>query len=164
MLDPHIEALSPTKLRELQEDRFRKIVRYAADRVPLIRNRFKEKGLSADAVTSLDDAAKVPFTEKDDLRATYPYGLLAVPLDEIVEFHASSGTTGKPTVVAYTKRDRETWTHLMARCYAAAGAEKGDVVHVAREGLFHPHGRRKPSDGPSAGAARHFVKPFAFPA
>ncbi|MEK6851082.1 MAG: phenylacetate--CoA ligase, partial [Candidatus Thermoplasmatota archaeon] len=129
MLDPKVEKLKARGLRALQEERFRKIVRYAATNVPLTKKRFREAKLDPAAVRTLDDAAKIPFSVKDDLRTTYPFGLLAVPLAEIVEFHASSGTTGKPTVVAYTKRDRETWTHLMARCYAAAGAKEGDVVH-----------------------------------
>lgn len=129
MLDPKIEKLRPAKLRELQEKRFKKIVRYAYDRVPFLKKRFKKRKVRVDAIKSLRDAAKVPFTEKDDLRAAYPHGLLAVPLREVVEFHSSSGTTGKPTAVAYTERDRDTWAHLMARTYAAAGAKRDDVVH-----------------------------------
>ena len=129
MLDPAVEKLRPKKLRALQEERFRKIVRYAAARVPMVKKRFREAKVRVDGIRSLDDAAKVPFTVKDDLRRAYPYGSLAVPLEDIIEFHASSGTTGKPTVVAYTQRDKDTWAHLMARTYAAAGAKKGDIVH-----------------------------------
>lgn len=131
------ETMRPAKLRALQLRRLRKIVRYTHERVPYYRRKMRAAKVTPDSITKLEDVARLPFSEKDDLRANYPYGLLAVPKKRIREFHASSGTTGKSTVVGYSKRDVETWTRLMARCYAAAGARPGDVVQNAYGyGLF----------------------------
>jgi phenylacetate-CoA ligase len=105
--------------------------------VPFYRRSFTEAGVTPGMVKSLDDLRRLPFTLKQDMRDNYPYGLFAVPLEQIVRIHASSGTTGKPTVVGYTRRDIEMWAELMARSFAAAGAHRGDVIHNAYGyGLF----------------------------
>lgn len=117
-----------SEIRELQSERFVKMVRYAYDNVPMYREKFDTVGITPDDIKSLDDAHKVPFTVKDDLRKHYPYGIRAVGLDRIVRLHASSGTTGKPTVVTYTQKDMDTWNNLMARCYSSAGVGKDDIV------------------------------------
>ncbi len=137
LFEPALERMRPRALRDLQLRRLKAIVRYAHARVPLYRKRFEEAGIRPDAIRTLDDVRRMPFTTKDDLRAAYPYGLLAVPLKEIREFHASSGTTGKPTVVGYDEHDLDTWQRLMARGYACAGARSGDIVQNAYGyGLF----------------------------
>ncbi len=137
MIDPEIELMRTDRLRKLQEERFIRQVRYAYENVPMYKKRFKEKGITPDDIKSLDDAHKIPFTVKDDLRDHYPYGILAVPLRDVVEMHASSGTTGTPTVVTYTERDLRTWRRLMARTYSAAGVTKDDIVQNAYGyGLF----------------------------
>ena len=124
-------------LRHLQLDRLQAIVRRAFDRVALFRRRMVEKGLNPSSVRSLEDLSRLPFTVKADLRDTYPCGLFASPMEEVVRLHASSGTTGKPIVVAYTKEDLDVWTSSMVRCLAAAGLGKGDVVQNAYGyGLF----------------------------
>jgi phenylacetate-CoA ligase len=105
--------------------------------VPFYRKSLSEAGVSADIIRSLDDLARLPFTTKSDLRDDYPFGLLAVPTKEIIRVHGSSGTTGKPTVVAYTRNDIRLWSDLMARSYAAAGVTENDIVHNAYGyGLF----------------------------
>jgi phenylacetate-CoA ligase len=125
------------QLRELQLHRLRFIVRRAHDHVPLFRQRLEEKGLRPDDIRSLEDAAVLPFTTKADLRDTYPFGLFASPLSEIVRFHASSGTTGKPIVVAYTQEDLADWSQVMMRCFLACGLHRGDVIQNAYGyGLF----------------------------
>ncbi len=116
------------QLRHLQLQRLRAIVARSFERVALFRRRMEERRLLPDSVQSLEDLSKLPFTVKSDLRDTYPYGLFASPMSEIVRLHASSGTTGKPIVVAYTKEDIDVWTNSMMRCFAAAGLGKGDVV------------------------------------
>jgi phenylacetate-CoA ligase len=128
MYEPEYESMKPDALRELQEKRFVNIVRYAHENVPLYKRRFKDAGITPDDIRSLDDSVKIPFTVKDDLRAHYPYGILAVPRERLVRLHASSGTTGLSTVVGYTRKDLDTWTRLMARVYACVGAQKGDIV------------------------------------
>ena len=137
MFDPDIEKLSKEKLQDLQLERLKKMVRYAYDNVPMYKQRMKEAGVDPDKVRTLEDYAKVPFTKKDDLRDHYPYGIRAVPLERINRLHASSGTTGKPTVVSYTENDLRTWSRLMARTYAAAGVTREDIVQNAYGyGLF----------------------------
>lgn len=116
------------KLRQLQEEKMLKMIKYAYDNVELYKKKFDEKGLKPEDIKSLEDVSKVPFTVKDDLRDHYPYGILAVPLEKIIEFHASSGTTGIPTVVSYTQQDLDTWGRMMARTFAAGGCEPGDIV------------------------------------
>ena len=135
-LEP-IEKASRKKLRELQLERLRWSVRRAWDKVPYYRKKFEQAGVKPSDLKTLADLAKFPFTAKADLRENYPFGMFAVPMDKIVRIHASSGTTGKPTVVGYTKKDIDTWSHLMARSIRAAGARPGDKVHVAYGyGLF----------------------------
>ncbi|HEU4382151.1 MAG TPA: phenylacetate--CoA ligase [Anaeromyxobacteraceae bacterium] len=124
------------QLRALQLERLRRIVRRAFDRVPVFRRRLEERGLSPE-LSSLDDLARLPFTTKADLRDGYPFGLFASPMEEVVRLHASSGTTGKPTVVAYTQADLDVWTGVMVRSFAACGLHRGDVVQNAYGyGLF----------------------------
>jgi phenylacetate-CoA ligase len=125
------------QLRHLQLQRLRATVARSFERVALFRRRMEEKRLLPDCLQSLEDLSKLPFTVKSDLRDTYPRGLFASPMEEIVRLHASSGTTGKPIVVAYTKEDIDVWTNSMMRCFAAAGLGKGDVVQNAYGyGLF----------------------------
>lgn len=126
------EAIESLQLRRLQQTLERV---YAT--VPFYRDSFDRIGVKPKDIKKLEDLQRLPFTLKKDMRDNYPYGLFAVPLEQIVRIHASSGTTGKPTVVGYTKRDIETWTELMARSFFAAGAHKGDVIHNAYGyGLF----------------------------
>lgn len=126
------EALEAIQLRRLQNTLQRV---YAT--VPFYRAKFDEAGVKPSDIQSLHDLRRLPFTTKQDLRDNYPFGLFAVPLDNVVRIHASSGTTGKATVVGYTARDIQTWAELMARSLAAAGANRGDIIHNAYGyGLF----------------------------
>ncbi len=135
-LEP-IEKAPRSELRALQLERLRWSLKHAFDHVPRYREKFSAAGVAPDDCGSLDDLAKFPFTTKADLRETYPFGMFAVPMERIVRIHASSGTTGKPTVVGYTAKDIDTWTQVMARSIRAAGARPGDKVHVAYGyGLF----------------------------
>ena len=130
------ETLPRADLARLQLERLRAVVARAA-RVPLHRDRLAAAGVGPDGVRALDDLRRLPFTTKADFRDTYPFGLLAVPMDEVVRIHASSGTTGKPTVVAYTRGDLDVWTAVMARTLRAGGVRRGDVVQNAYGyGLF----------------------------
>ncbi len=131
------ETMPREALEALQLKRLRAVVERVYATVPFYRRRLEEAGVTPDSIKSLEDLQRIPFTTKDDLRDNYPYGLFAVPLKQVVRIHASSGTTGKPTVVGYTRRDLETWSELMARSLAAAGTTKEDVVHNAYGyGLF----------------------------
>ena len=135
-LEP-IETASQDELQSLQLQRLKATLQHAYANVPHYRQRFDEKGVHPDDLTSLSDLAKFPFTGKDDLRANYPFGMFAVPREQVVRIHASSGTTGKPTVVGYTQKDIDTWAGLVARSIRAAGGRAGDIVHVAYGyGLF----------------------------
>jgi phenylacetate-CoA ligase len=135
-LEP-IEKASRKALHELQLARLKRSLKHAYDKVPHYRRKFDAAGVKPKDLKTLADLAKFPFTAKSDLRETYPFGMFAVPMDQVVRIHASSGTTGKPTVVGYTKRDIDTWSQLMARSIRAAGARPGDKVHVAYGyGLF----------------------------
>ncbi|SNS60705.1 phenylacetate-CoA ligase [Asanoa hainanensis] len=135
-LEP-IERASVDELRAVQLDRLRWSLRHAYDNVPHYRSAFDAAGVHPDDLKSLDDLAAFPTTSKDDLRANYPFGMFAVPRERVVRVHASSGTTGRPTVVGYTKDDITTWARLMARSIRASGGSPGDVVHVAYGyGLF----------------------------
>jgi phenylacetate-CoA ligase len=135
-LEP-IERASRDELQSLQLERLRWSVRHAYDHVPSYRTKCAAAGAHPDDLRRLTDLARFPFTTKQDLRDGYPFGLFAVPRTDVVRVHASSGTTGKPTVVGYTARDIETWASLMARSLRAAGARPGDIVHVAYGyGLF----------------------------
>jgi phenylacetate-CoA ligase len=118
----------PELLRELQLSRLKSIVARAWERVPLFRARLDERGLTPDGIRSLDDIALLPFTVKTDLRDTYPFGLFASAMEEIVRLHASSGTTGKPIVVAYTQQDLDVWTSVMKRAFAMCGLHRGDII------------------------------------
>jgi len=125
------------ELRALQRTRLQDVLRRAHDRVPHYRHRFAETGVHPDDFRTIEDIAKFPLTSKDDLRQRYPYGMFAVPMEQIVRIHASSGTTGKPTVAGYTQTDIDTWAALMARSIRAAGGRRSDIIHVAYGyGLF----------------------------
>ncbi len=137
MFNEKAQKMKLEDIRELQEERLSKQVKYAYENVPMYKKRFKEEGIKPSDVTKLEDISKVPFTVKDDLRDHYPYGILAIPKEEVVRFHASSGTTGTPTVVAYNRNDMETWGDLMARSYETAGAKSDYIVQNAYGyGLF----------------------------
>ncbi|MEM9429957.1 MAG: phenylacetate--CoA ligase PaaK [Pseudomonadota bacterium] len=135
-LDP-IETASVDEIRGLQLERLRWSLRHAYDNVAMTRARFEAAGVHPDDLTELSDLAKFPFTTKSDLRDTYPFGLFAVPRERILRIHASSGTTGKPTVVGYTRGDIEMWAEMAARSMRASGTRPGDIVHIAYGyGLF----------------------------
>jgi phenylacetate-CoA ligase len=124
-------------LRALQLERLRSTLRHAYDHVPHYRHAFDEAGVSPDDLHTLADLARFPFTAKADLRANYPFGMFAVPREQVARVHASSGTTGQPTVVGYTAEDIDTWAEVMARSIRTAGGRPGDIVHVAYGyGLF----------------------------
>ncbi|MBI2160958.1 MAG: phenylacetate--CoA ligase, partial [Candidatus Rokubacteria bacterium] len=132
-----VERVSRAELAARQLVRLQQLVARAAARVPLYRERLRQAGVGAQDIRSLDDLKRLPFTTKSDFRDTYPFGMLAVPMDEVVRIHASSGTTGKPTVVAYTRGDLRTWNEVMARTMLAGGVRPGDVVQNAYGyGLF----------------------------
>ena len=132
-----LETLPREELEALQLRRLQDLCNRLYANVPFYRKRFNEAGISPADIRSLKDLRLLPFTEKQDLRDHYPYGLFAVPRDNIVRLHASSGTTGKAVVVGYTARDLETWSELAARSLSAAGVTRSDVVHVAYGyGLF----------------------------
>src|SRR5215510_14819839 len=124
-----VETVTPQEMERLQVERLRAGIERMSKAVPFYRAKLSESGVTADSIRSLEDLARLPFTTKHDLREHYPFGLLAVPMTEVVRVHASSGTTGKPTVVAYTSADLNIWSDLMARVYAAAGVTKEDIVH-----------------------------------
>ena len=135
--DAAAENMPREKLRALQLSRLKQTVKNAYENVPLHRKRMKAKRIAPADIRSLDDLARLPFTVKGDLRDHYPFGMFARPMDEVVRVHASSGTTGKPTVVGYSRNDIATWAELMARTMACAGARPGDVIHNAYGyGLF----------------------------
>ena len=135
-LDP-IEIASIDEIRALQLTRLQWSVRHAYENVPMYRQRFDTKGVHPNDLKSLSDLVKFPFTYKDDLRANYPFGLFAVPREQIIRIHASSGTTGKPTVVGYTKNDIDMWANMVARSMRASGTKPSDIVHIAYGyGLF----------------------------
>lgn len=135
-LDP-IEIASIDEIRAVQLERLKWSVRHAYDNVPMYKQRFDDAGVHPDDLQQLSDLAKFPFTYKNDLRDNYPFGMFAVPREQIIRVHASSGTTGKPTVVGYTKTDIDNWADLMARCLRASGLKPGNMVHNAYGyGLF----------------------------
>lgn len=132
-----IERASRDELQALQLERLKWTLKHAYENVAHYRRAFDEKGVHPDDLKTLADLAKFPFTEKKTLRDNYPFGLFAVPREQVVRVHASSGTTGKPTVVGYTRRDIDTWADLVARSIRAAGGRPGDMVHIAYGyGLF----------------------------
>nr|MBL8455444.1 phenylacetate--CoA ligase [Zoogloeaceae bacterium] len=135
-LDP-IETASVDALRALQLERLKWSVRHAYDNVPHYRAKFDARGVHPDDLKTLADLAKFPFTTKHDLRDNYPFGMFAVPMEKVARVHASSGTTGKPTVVGYTLKDIDTWANVVARSIRASGGRPGDMVHVSYGyGLF----------------------------
>ena len=138
MTDPSaVERMPREELTRVQVARLKRQIARAAERVPLYRERLRAAGVTAGDMRSLADLRHVPFTVKTDFRDTYPFGLLAVPMEEIVRIHASSGTTGKPTVVAYTRGDMDTWSEVMARTLMMGGVGRSDVLHNAYGyGLF----------------------------
>ncbi len=136
-LHPGMETLPREQLAALQLTRLRETVRNAWDHVPMQRARLAAAGVRPEDIRTLADLKRLPFTVKTDLRDHYPYGMFARPLDQLARLHASSGTTGKPTVVGYTQQDISTWADLMARSLYSAGARRGDVIHNAYGyGLF----------------------------
>jgi len=135
-LDP-IEKASVDELRSLQLQRLQKSLQHAYDNVAAYRTKCDDKGVAPQDLKALEDLASFPFTIKDDLRQAYPFGLFAVPQDEVVRVHASSGTTGKPTVVGYTWNDIDMWADVVARSIRAAGGQRSDKIHIAYGyGLF----------------------------
>jgi phenylacetate-CoA ligase len=131
------ETLPRIALEALQLMRLKSVLERVYNNVPFYRNSFDSVGIKPASITSLKDLQRLPFTTKQDMRDSYPYALFATPMEEIVRIHASSGTTGKPTVVGYTKKDIENWADLMARTLVTAGAHKGDIIHNAYGyGLF----------------------------
>jgi phenylacetate-CoA ligase len=135
--DVEHECMPREELEQLQLERLQATINRAYKNVTCYRNKFREAGISPEDIGSLDDLAKLPFTTKDDLRINYPYGMFAVPLREVVRIHSSSGTTGKPTVVGYTRNDIKIWSNLVARFMTAAGVTHDDVVQISfGYGLF----------------------------
>jgi phenylacetate-CoA ligase len=132
-----LDYLPVEQLRELQLRRLKAVAKRAYDHVALMRQRMDNLGVKPEDIQCLEDIARLPFTEKSDLRDTYPFGLFASPMEEIVRLHASSGTTGKPIVVAYTREDVEVWSSVMVRSFAACGLHHGDIIQNAYGyGLF----------------------------
>ncbi len=132
-----IETASIDELRQLQLQRLKHSINHAYNNSPVYKKKFDEHGVHPDDIKNLEDLAKFPFTTKQDLRENYPFGMFAVPQEDIVRIHASSGTTGKPTVVGYTQSDIDTWANVVARSIYAAGGRKGDKCHIAYGyGLF----------------------------
>ncbi|HEV2440607.1 MAG TPA: phenylacetate--CoA ligase [bacterium] len=135
--NPVAETMARAELEVLQRTRLAGLVARVYARVPFYREAFDRAGVRPEQIRSLDDLRRLPFTRKTDLRDHYPFGLFAVPLEQVVRVHASSGTTGKPTVVGYTRADLGVWAEVCARCLAASGARPGDVFHNAYGyGLF----------------------------
>lgn len=132
-----IETASPEQIRMIQDERLVRIVRHVWENVPMYRERMKNAGVEVGDIRSAEDIVKLPFTTKQDLRDTYPYGMFAVPMDRVVRLHASSGTTGKQIVVGYTKNDLDIWDDICARQLCAVGATANDKIHVSYGyGLF----------------------------
>jgi len=137
IFNEEFETLPREALESLQLKRLKQVVERVYHTVGYYRKKFEEAGVAPEDIKGLDDLKRLPFSSKQDLRDNYPFGLFSVPMSNIVRLHASSGTTGKPTVVAYTKRDIETWAELMARSFAAAGLTRNDIIHNAYGyGLF----------------------------
>lgn len=135
--NPHFETMSREDMRQVQSERLRDAVERVYYNVPYYREKMQSQGLGPEHIKSVDDLSKLPFTVKQDLRDNYPFGLFAVPMSEIIRVHASSGTTGKPTVVGYTRADIGIWSEVMARTLTSAGAGKNDFIQIAYGyGLF----------------------------
>ena len=149
MFQPELETMSRDGLAALQLARLKSTLRRAYDNVPHYRQAFDARKITPDDLKELDDLRHFPFTVKDDLRRNYPFGLFAVPREQVLRLHASSGTTGKPTVVGYSRGDLATWSDLVARTMATNGARPGEVVHIAlgyglfTGGLGHHYGAER---------------------
>ena len=126
--EDEVETLSRDRLEKLQLERLKKTLSNAYENVDFYKKSFDDAGIDPDSFNSMDDLRKIPFTTKDDLRKNYPFGLFARPMDEVVRIHSSSGTTGNPTVVGYTKNDISMWANLIARDLYGAGVRKNDVI------------------------------------
>jgi len=137
MWNRRLESLDRESIKKIQLKRLKLTVRRLYENVPFYRSAFKSRGVSPDDIRSLDDLKRLPMVSKHDLRENYPFGLLAVPREECVRVHASSGTTGKPTLVLYTREDLQNWTEIMCRCLYMSGLRRGDVFQVTPGyGLF----------------------------
>src|SRR3989304_1678136 len=135
--NPEYESMPRDQLEKLQAQRLRETIARVTATVPHYRKKFADAKVSADDIKTLDDLKRLPFTEKGDLRENYPFGMFTVPLGQVVRVHASSGTTGKPTVGGYTRADVELWAEVMARTVTSGGITSQDVVHNAYGyGLF----------------------------
>lgn len=132
-----IECMDRTGLRKIQSIRLKKIVEHVYHNTPFYRKKMQELGITPDDINDISDIVKLPFTTKTDLRDNYPFGLCAVPMSQIVRIHGSSGTTGKPTVVGYTRKDLSLWTECISRAFTAYGASRNDVFQISYGyGLF----------------------------
>jgi phenylacetate-CoA ligase len=135
--NPHIECMKRAQLNELQTKRLSGMIQRIYYNVPFYRNKLQEVGIEPGDIKSIDQIGQLPFTTKQDLRDNYPFGMFAVPNAEIVRIHASSGTTGRPTVVGYSRKDIEIWSEVVARTLTSAGAQKTDIIQIAYGyGLF----------------------------
>ena len=135
--DEKNECMDEDERRELVGKRLVSCVRRTYDNAPYFKKKMDKAGVSPDDIKGMDDITKIPFTDKLDFRDNYPFGTLAVPMDQLVRFHASSGTTGKMKVVGYTANDVELWSEALCRSFAMGGMQKGDLVHIAYGyGLF----------------------------
>ena len=135
---PKYELMQRRELEELQLRRLKSVAEKVYNSVPFYHRKFQEAGVTPEDIKSLADISRLPTTRKQDLRDNYPFGLFAVPREEVVRVHASSGTTGKPTVVGYTAKDIETWSDLMARDFVMVGVEKKDIFQNAVNTAFSP--------------------------
>ena len=134
---PKYETMDPEELKRLQLKRLQHSAKLVYDNVPFYRQKFKEAGVTPEDIKTLEDVRKLPFTRKTDLRDNYPFGLFAAKKEDIVRIHASSGTSGKPTVVGYTAKDIETWSDMIARSLTMIGLSKGDTIQNSMNyGLF----------------------------
>lgn len=137
LITEDVEKMTLAELRALQTQRLKQTLTYVYANSPVYKKKFDDAGVHPDDFVTLDDLAKFPFTTKQDLRDNYPFGMFAVPQEQIVRLHASSGTTGKPTVVGYTQKDINTWSDIVARCLRMAGLSAKDMIQVAYGyGLF----------------------------
>lgn len=127
MFNPKVETMPQKELRELQLNRLKEIVYYSYKNVPFYKKKMEEAGVSPDDIKTLEDVTRIPLTTKDDLRDNAPFGFLAKPMEDFIELHASSGTTGVPVTVCYTRHDIEVWSEVMARCLSMAGLTKKDI-------------------------------------
>lgn len=135
--NPKWECATREEKNQIQLERLKKITAYCYERVPFYKKKFDEIGLKPDHIKTLKDVRLLPFTTASDLKDNYPFGLFAVPKDEIVRIHGSSGTTGKPKIVGYTRNDLENWTECLARLITAAGVTSKDITQIAfGYGLF----------------------------